>query len=155
MDGWTDRQTIKTERKTERQKVPCKTGRQTHRVGLHNIDEDSFFQTNLKMRLQLLTLMVIVAFAALASAKPQITISFGGREGGGFGGFRRGGFGGEGFRRGGFGGEGFRRGGFGGEGFRGGGFGGEGFRGGFGGEGFRGGGFGGEGFRGGFGREGR
>jgi hypothetical protein len=86
------------------------------------------------MRLQLLTLVVIVAFAALASARPQISIVLGGREGGGFGGFRGGGFGGEGFR-GGFGGEGFRGGGFGGEGFRGGGFGGEGFRGGFGGEG--------------------
>ena len=106
----------------------------------------NFFQTISKMRLQLLTLTVLVALVAFIEARPQIVVSFGGREGGGFGGFRGGGFGGEGFRGGGFGGEGFRGGGFGGEGFRGGGFGGEGFRGG---------GFGGEGFRGGFGGEGR
>ena len=66
--------------------------------------------TILKMRLTLFA-FVLVALAGFASARPQIVISLGGREGG----FRGGGFGGEGFRGGGFGGEGFR-GGFGGEG---------------------------------------
>ena len=91
----------------------------------------NFFQTISKMRLQLLTITVLVALVAFIEARPQIVISLGGREGG----FRGGGFGGE---RGGFGGFGGERGGFGGE------------RGGFGGGGERGG-FGGGGERGGFG----